>query len=274
MSSHSSPCQVPPLKFLPVLRRLCYDEHAVGSEYNLHKMPPDESLQNYFANQVGSFYLRLLNKDLRLTPLEDQPKTPLLAVCPCEIATACMRVSQGGGCPSDGHLVHAAYQAQAVFGFAGQKTNAVREVAVRGTKGDWNVVGSRLSQVILGASADGKDNIKTIILSWLKKNSHHAPSATTVQRQGHITVHGLLKRLPQSQNQIQILNGELEKVLAGASKSNYLTEEDLIEICDGTDARKSYSTNRPMLGSTCATLAWIHSRNVHKTHERKQQWQS
>ena len=79
---------MPPLKFLPVLRRLCYDEHAVGSEYNLHKMPPDESLQNYFANQVGSFYLRLLNKDLRLTPLEDQPKTPLLAVCPCEIATA------------------------------------------------------------------------------------------------------------------------------------------------------------------------------------------
>ena len=222
-------------KVTAALLRLCYDEHAVGSEYNLHKMPPDMSLQNY-ANQVESFYLRLLNKDLKLKPLEDQRKTPLLAVCPSEVANACIRVSQGGGCPSDGHLVHAAYQAQAVFGFAGQQTHAVKVVAVPGTEGDWNVVGSRLSQVVLGASADGKDCIKAIILSWLKRNSHHAPSATMVQRQGHITIHGLLKRLPQSQNQIQLVNGEIEKVLAGASKSNYLTEEDLIELCDGTDA--------------------------------------
>ena len=157
-------------------------------------------------------------------------------VCPVELATACQRVAQGGGCPADGHLVHSAFQSQAVFGFAGQKSNAVKVTAVAGTDGDWNVVGSRLAQICIGASSDGKDNLKGIVLGWLEKNYQHAPSAATVWRQGHITVHGLMNKLPQTRQQIQLINGELEKIVMSGSKSNYLAEEDLIELLDGSCA--------------------------------------
>ena len=207
----------------------------MGSEYNLHKMPKDVTLKDHFATLIESFYTDTLNKDMPLNPVAAQKKTPLQAAAPHEVAEARRRVAQGGGCPPDGHIVHVAFQSQAVFGFCGQKSNALKVTAVPGTDSDWNVVGSRLSQVLIGASADGKDNLKSIVLSWLSRNQPHAPSATFVWRQGHITVHGILKKLPQTRGQIQIVNGELEKVIC-ASKTQYLQEEDLIELLDGTEA--------------------------------------
>ena len=117
--------------------------------------------------------------------------------------------------------------------FCGQQQDAVKVVAVPGTESKWNVVGSRLAQVLIGASSDGKNNVKNIVFDWLRCNAEVAPTATAVWQQGHITVHGLLKKLPTTRHQIQLINGELEKVV-NVRLSQYLQEEDFIEILDGS----------------------------------------
>ena len=89
--------------------RRVYEEDAVGSGYNLHKMPKDVTLKDHFAALIEPFYTDTLNKDMPLNPVAAQRKTPLQAVAPLEVAEACRRVAQGGGCPPDGRIVHAAF---------------------------------------------------------------------------------------------------------------------------------------------------------------------
>jgi len=54
---------------------------------------------------------------------------------------------------------------------------------------------------------------------------------------GNITVSGLIKELQAHRNQLQIINGELEKVL-NKKKEKMLQEADVIELFDGTEFGK------------------------------------
>ena len=94
----------------------------------------------------------------------------------------------------------------------------------------------------------GKDNLKDLILGWITALSSEELPATNTLKTGKITTAGILDCLEESKEwtgaaQVQILNGELEKVL-NKKKEAYLQESDLIELLDGSDAFGSSTGKR------------------------------
>lgn len=78
---------------------------------------------------------------------------------------------------------------------------------------EWNVAASTLPLIVVGDSAAGKDNLKRVVLDWLHKLEPAGRPATRALLQGSITVTGLIEELLDNDNQLQIINGELEKVI-------------------------------------------------------------
>ena len=167
-------------------------------------------------------------------PIEAQKCTPLVAVVPAEIAACCQRIAVGNGLPLDGHVVHTALQGQALCYGAGSSRELKTE-AVAGSESDWDVAGSLLPFICEGDSAAGKDNVKRVLLKWVAALDKHGFHATNVMKQGSITTKGILDALLAGNSQLQVINGELEKVLNKA-KDKFLQEADMIELNDGSDA--------------------------------------
>ena len=79
-----------------------------------------------------------------------------------------------------------------------------------------------------------------MIISWTEALSDQNLPATTLIRTSKITTAGILDTLEETQAwsgaaQLQILNGELEKVV-NKKRDAYLQESDLIELLDGSDS--------------------------------------
>ena len=113
-------------------------------------------------------------------------------------------------------------------------------MAVEGTESDWNVAGTKLPLILEGDSAAGKDNLKDLILTWIAALESESLPATTTMKTSKITTAGVLQvweaTIEQHGSaQVQILNGELEKVV-NKKREAYLQEADLIELLDGSDA--------------------------------------
>ena len=81
----------------------------------------------------------------------------------------------------------------------------------------------------------GKDNLVAILMSWLQKLQNEGLNATSTLRSGKITTTGILNHLKKHGNQVQIINGELEKVL-NKSYRDKMQEGDVIELLDGSEA--------------------------------------
>ena len=202
--------------------RRVYDVQAVMNGLDLGKKPPEQPLKTFIRERSRSFFKDLLQKDAVPNPVEAQRQTELRSVAPTAIAEACARVSVGNGLPPDGHLVHAALQGQAAFYWAGPRAQ-LKVLAMAGTDSDWNVASSRLPLIVEGDSAAGKDNLKNVALSWIAALEAEDSPATTVLKQGNLTVTGILDALEHSGGQIQILNGELEKIVC-KKRDRYLQD--------------------------------------------------
>ncbi|CAK0827052.1 unnamed protein product [Prorocentrum cordatum] len=155
-------------------------------------------------------------------------------MAPAEIADACSRVSVGNGLPEDGHLVRAAFQGQCVYYWKGAASE-LKNPLLEESESKWDVGASNLPLIAEGDPSGGKDNLKNIVLTWIGSLSEEQLPATTVWKQRDISVTGIVKQLKSTGPQLQILNGELEKVL-NSKKENMLQESDIIEFLDGTDA--------------------------------------
>ncbi len=205
-----------------------YDIQSVMNSLDLNRKPAEQSLKAFIEDRSRAFFVDVLRSEMP-DPLEAQRQTELRTVAPVAIADACARVSVGNGLPPDGHLVHAALQGQAAFYWAGPRAE-LKVLAMAGTDSDWNVASSRLPLIVEGDSAAGKDNLKNIVLSWIAALDTEGSPATTVLKQGNLTVTGILDVLGQTGGQVQILNGELEKIMS-KKRERYLQEYQSCPVC-------------------------------------------
>ena len=83
--------------------------------------------------------------------------------------------------------------------------------------------------------SSGKDNLVAVVMSWIHKLECEGLHATSTLLSGKITTTGVLNHLKKHRNQVQIINGELEKVLNKAYKDK-MQEGDVIELLDGSEA--------------------------------------
>ena len=187
---------------------------------------------------MEEFYLGLFDERTECCPVKAQSQTPVETVAPWEIAKACARVSVGAGLPPDGHCVQLAHKGQALYLFNGMSGKLPCQ-PVAGSESRWNVAGSKLPVIFEGESASGKDNIKDVMLSWLSIVSPTPIPATSLLKTSRITTERVLIELLANEArggaQLQIVNGELEKVICKA-KAAYLQVSDTIELLDGSDA--------------------------------------
>ena len=200
--------------------RTCYDSVQVLKTFDLDRKPCDTTLREWMKKHTEEFYDSLLDTSQPCEPIIKQRRTPLSAVTPAAVAKACARVSVGQGLPGDGHCVHAAFLGQTVYYM--------------------NVAGTKLPLILEGDSAAGKDNLKDLILGWIGAMESEGLPATTTMKSSKITTAGVLQVLQETieqhgSAQVQILNGELEKVV-NKKREAYLQEADLIELLDGSDA--------------------------------------
>ena len=150
-----------------------------------------------------------------------QGDTSIRSICPAAIADAVSRISVGNGLPKDGHVLFSAFQGQRAFLWNGPR-GELKNLPLEGTESEWNVAASTLPLIVAGDSAlivagdprcCGKDNLKRVVLDWLHKLEPAGRPATRALLQGSITVTGLIAELLDNDNQLQIINGELEKVI-------------------------------------------------------------
>ena len=145
-------------------------------------------------------------------PAKAQGDTSIRSICPAAIADAVSRISVGNGFPKDGHVLYSAFQGQRAFLWNGPR-GELKNPPLEGTESEWNVAASTLPLIVAGDSAAGKDNLKRVVLYWLHKLEPAGRPATRALLQGSITVTGLIVELLDNDNQLQIINGELEKVI-------------------------------------------------------------
>ena len=86
----------------------------------------------------------------------------------------------------------------------------------------WDLANGRLNQLIVGASASGKDCATDLI-----------KHLSGVMTQGSITMAGCLRKLKEHDRCLVFVQPELEKLLC-KRKDQYSQEQDLIEMLDGS----------------------------------------
>ncbi|CAJ1360048.1 unnamed protein product [Effrenium voratum] len=212
--------------------KLVYDVKEVYQAIGFHRRQDNVSLR-FVTSQCLGFFSDLL-ETLVPDPVNSQADTSLRSACPFIIAEAAGRVSVGNGLPRDGHVVFSAFQGPCAYYWNGP-TGGLRNPPLEGTESDWNVAASNLPLVVAGESAAGKDNLKRLVLDWLSKLGGEDKPATHALLQGSLTVTGIMEELLENSGQLQIINGELEKVI-NKRREKMLQESDLIELLDGTDA--------------------------------------
>ncbi len=74
-----------------------------------------------------------------------------------------------------------------------------------GTHSDWNVASSRLRLIVQGEFEAGKDNLKNVALPWIVALETEGVSATTVLKQGNLTVKDILDVLEKTGGRVHIL---------------------------------------------------------------------
>ena len=218
--------------------RECYDWQSIFETLDIHGKSDSISMNNFILGHAAEFFSEMLDPRSTCDPIEAQRTTKVSAMAPVEIAEACKRISVASGLPPDGHCILLAHRGQAVYYMNGA-TGQLQCEAVMGSESAWNLAGSTLPPVSIGESASGKDNIKDVVLEWIKKLAILDLPATTVCTQGKITVQGIMNMLQNNEargaSQLQIINAELEKVLSKKQMS-YLQEGDMIELLDGSEA--------------------------------------
>ena len=185
-----------------------------------------------FFNQWSKVVLSQEN----LNPGEIQEETPLEALAPRAVAHALQRVAAAHGLPPDGHVVHLAFKGQAAFYWHGPEGSLQNAPMGQYSESTWNVGASKLPGIVTGNSSAGKGNVKTILMRWIEALRKEELPATSVLRQGNLTLTGVLTALKENEMPIlQIVNEELDKILRHDRKDK-LQEADLIEFLDQSPA--------------------------------------
>ncbi|CAJ1374140.1 unnamed protein product [Effrenium voratum] len=164
--------------------KLVYDVKEVYQAIGFHRRQDNVSLRSFVTSHCLGFFSDLL-ETLVPDPVNSQADTSLRSACPFIIAEAAGRVSVGNGLPRDGHVVFSAFQGPCAYYWNGPT----------------------------GESAAGKDNLKRLVLDWLSKLGGEDKPATHALLQGSLTVTGIMEELLENSGQLQIINGELEKVI-------------------------------------------------------------
>ena len=211
-----------------------YDVKEVYEAINFHRKPASTTLREFIKDHCLGFFSELLaNKSPN--PAKAQADTKLVSMAPAVLATACCRVAVANGLPPDGHVLFAAFQGQCAYYWQGAD-GALKNTPLQGSDSDWNVGATKLPLIVQGDSATGKDNVKRVVLQWLDfLSSKTQLPATKALLQGNVTLTGLLEELKANRGQLQVINGELEKIL-NRRKDKMLQEADIIELLDGTAA--------------------------------------
>ncbi|CAE7348670.1 unnamed protein product [Symbiodinium natans] len=221
--------------------RKVYDEDAVGRSLDLRHKPQSMTLKEYMKSVSQEFYSDLLDDRASIDPLQMQRETPLTQVAAVEVAHALARLSAGHGLPPDGHVVHAQFQGLSKYLWNGPLQHAKLTKAIPQSESEWDIANAKLAQLIIGESASGKDNAKSLLATWMKDLRGQAPvmSREALLEQGNITISGIFNRLKAADSNLQVVNPELEKVLQGRKRDVYLQDSQMIELLDGTATGKA-----------------------------------
>ena len=214
---------------------------AVGQNIDLEHKPQNLSLQCYVRDHSFCFYTGLLRGQNAIGHKAVQRETKLSQVCPRILAECLQRMSVTGGLASDGHVVHSLVQGLSKYLWLGPRENQKTCRAMMESESRWDVANSKLSQLLLGESAAGKDNATNLILrlcTELRSSNRDILGKTLTQ--GNITVSGLIRQLKENNGYVAIINSEIEKIIC-KRRECYLQEGDLIEVLDGDEMGKANS---------------------------------
>ena len=195
---------------------LLFDVKAVYKATELHQKPKSMKLRAFIAQSVRTFYDKLLSGKESRSAKQIQEDSSLKSMAPLEIALACQRIAVGYGLPPDGIFVRQLHQGQVAYYWHGADGSLLIPALAAG-ESEWDVGNTRLPLIGCGPVSCGKDNGMAVYMTWIKSLQIEGLQATTVMRSGNITTTGILKALKQHQNQLQIANGELEKVMPDLS---------------------------------------------------------
>ena len=210
-----------------------YNVKDIYEAINFQRKPSNVSLRDFVEDHCLGFFSELLETSAP-DPIRAQKDTSLQSMAPAMLAQACCRVSVANGLPPDGHVLFAAFQGQCAFYWQGAN-GSLENRAMQASDSEWNVGATKLPLIVQGDSATGKDNAKRVVLQWLEFLNPLRRPATKALLPGNITITGILGELKDNEGQLQIVNGELEKVL-NRRKDKMLQEADIIELLDGTCA--------------------------------------
>ena len=121
------------------------------------------------------------------------------------------------------------------------------------SESEWNVGNTRLPFIAESDVPSGKDNLVAVVMNWIHKLGRENLNATSTLLSGKITTTGVLNHLKMHGNQVQIINGELEKVLNKGYKDK-MQAGDVIELMDGSEA---FGKCTGMDNSCVKPVAWM-----------------
>ena len=136
---------------------------------------------------------------------------------------------------------------------------------MKGTESTWNQAGSKLPMIVLASSAAGKDNLKSLVSSWLEDLHPEFPRATEHTAQGNWTVSEVIKKLKRNHGQLQFLQSELDKFI-NKRKPLYFEEADCIQLLDGSwlpQLWQGHATGGRVLEATCLGISLLDPIRLH-----------
>ena len=208
---------------------------------DLAHRPRSTGLQTYIADGAKAFYCKLLDPEVQTNCLKTQQETALSEVTFEVLAKCLQRVSVGAGLPPDGHVVHSLTQGLCMYLWGGPPECPHRTELMSESESEWNLASSKLSQLIVGESATGKDNFVALLHKFIgevQDDARTVLSRETVLSQGSVTLSGILKILEQNRGFLCFVNSELEALLK-RRKDSYISEEDMVQLLDGTKIGKA-----------------------------------
>ena len=208
-----------------------------------HK-PRSKTLQQYIADHARDTYSTLLNRQNPVDPVKTQAETPLHQVTPQLVADCLRRISVGSGLPADGQVLHSLVQGLFQYLWCGPPDAPHQAICMQESESLWNLASSKLSQLVLGQSASGKDNCMDILnrfINQIRDDERNVLRAETILTQGGVTKAGVLKILEQHGGYLLFVNPELESLLS-RRKEHFLVEQDLIGLLDGVPVGKATAT--------------------------------
>lgn len=219
---------------------------VVTQNIDLAHKPRTVTLHDYIAAGAKAFYCKLLDPTVRFDCLKVQQETCLEEVALQVLAKCLSRVSVGSGLPPDGQVLHSLIQGLCQYLWIGPPEKPRKAECMAESESQWNMASSKLAQLVLGESASGKDTCMDLLHKYigeLQDESRTVLSAETVLSQGSVTLSGILKILEQSRGFLTFINPEMESLL-NRRKENYISEQDMVQLLDGTPVGKATAAER------------------------------